>query len=207
MTLISSISGIRGTIGGTPGANLTPLDALRFSMAYGTWLLKQHQSVTVVIGRDARLSGPMIQQIVQQTLIGLGINIIDLGLSTTPTVEMEVVRQNAQGGVILTASHNPKEWNALKLLNSDGEFLNASAGNQINALAQQLNSISFAAVDALGTLIEEPKALDHHIDAILNLSLVDSATVAKRSFKVVVDGVNSSGGIAVPALLERMGVE
>jgi phosphomannomutase len=207
MTLISSISGIRGTIGGTPGANLTPLDALRFSMAYGTWLLKQHQSVTVVIGRDARLSGPMIQQIVQQTLIGLGINIIDLGLSTTPTVEMEVVRQNAQGGVILTASHNPKEWNALKLLNSDGEFLDASAGNQINALAQQLNSISFADVDALGTLIKEPKALDHHIDAILNLSLVDSATVAKRSFKVVVDGVNSSGGIAVPALLERMGVE
>ena len=207
MTLISSVSGIRGTLGGKAGDNLTPIDVVRFASAYGSWLLQNHKKSIVVVGRDARLSGPMVQNLVQQTLISLGIDVIDVGLSTTPTVELEVVRHKAQGGIILTASHNPKEWNALKLLNEKGEFLSAGEGEQINLMSKNLSSIDFAAVDALGSICSEPNAIQYHIEAILNLPLVDLESIQKRGFKVVVDGVNSSGGIAVPQLLQALGAE
>lgn len=207
MTLISSVSGIRGTLGGKAGDNLTPIDVVRFGSAYGSWLLQNHEKATVVVGRDARPSGPMMQTLVQQTLISLGIDVIDVGLSTTPTVELEVVRHKAQGGIILTASHNPKEWNALKLLNEKGEFLNAQEGEKINQMSQNLSAIDFAVVDDLGLICEEPDAIQHHIDAIRNLPLVDLKAIQTKRFKVVVDGVNSSGGIAVPQLLEVLGVE
>ncbi|MDG1685683.1 MAG: phosphoglucosamine mutase [Flavobacteriaceae bacterium] len=207
MTLISSVSGIRGTLGGKAGDNLTPIDVVRFGSAYGSWLLQNHEKATVVVGRDARPSGPMMQTLVQQTLISLGIDVIDVGLSTTPTVELEVVRHKAQGGIILTASHNPKEWNALKLLNEKGEFLNAQEGEKINQMSQNLSAIDFAVVDDLGSICEEPDAIQHHIDAIRNLPLVDLKAIQTKKFKVVVDGVNSSGGIAVPQLLEVLGVE
>ncbi|MGB0260742.1 MAG: phosphoglucosamine mutase [Flavobacteriaceae bacterium] len=207
MTLINSISGIRGTIGGVAGANLTPLDAVRFASAYGAWLLSQYTKARVVVGRDARISGPMIQSLVQETLVGLGIDVIDVGLSTTPTVEMEVVRQYAQGGIILTASHNPKAWNALKLLDASGEFLDAKAGKTITEISQQLDQIAFAEVDALGNIHKETQALQHHIDAVLALPLVQTDNIRSQSFKVVVDAVNSSGGVAVPLLLEALGAE
>jgi phosphomannomutase len=207
MTLISSVSGIRGTLGGKTGDNLTPIDVVRFASAYGSWLLQNHEKAMVVVGRDARPSGPMIQSLVQQTLISLGIDVIDVGLSTTPTVELEVVRHEAQGGVILTASHNPKEWNALKLLNEKGEFLNAQEGEKINQMSQNLSAIDFAAIDDLGSICSETDAIQHHIDAIRNLPLVDLKAIQTKEFKVVVDGVNSSGGIAVPKLLEALGAE
>ena len=207
MTLISSVSGIRGTLGGKTGDNLTPIDVVRFSSAYGSWLLQNHEKAMVVVGRDARPSGPMIQTLVQQTLISLGIDVIDVGLSTTPTVELEVVRHEAQGGIILTASHNPKEWNALKLLNEKGEFLNAQEGEKINQMSQNLSAIDFAAIDDLGSICSETDAIQHHIDAIRNLPLVDLKAIQTKEFKVVVDGVNSSGGIAVPKLLEALGAE
>ena len=207
MTLISSVSGIRGTIGGKTGDNLTPIDVVRFASAYGSWLLKNHEKAMVVVGRDARPSGPMVQTLVQQTLISLGIDVIDVGLSTTPTVELEVVRHKAQGGIILTASHNPKEWNALKLLNEKGEFLNAQEGEKINQMSQNLSAIDFAAIDDLGSICSETDAIQHHIDAIRNLPLVDLKAIQTKEFKVVVDGVNSSGGIAVPKLLEALGAE
>ena len=206
MTLISSISGIRGTIGGNPGDNLTPVDVVRFTSAYGSWLLKKHSRGTVVVGRDARPSGTMIQAIVQQTLVSLGIDVIDVGLSTTPTVEMEVVRHHAQGGIILTASHNPKEWNALKLLDEKGEFLDAENGELINQFSQNLSSISFASVDELGVICTETHAIQHHIDAILNLDLVHVELVKNRGLVAVVDGVNSSGGVVIPKLLDALGV-
>lgn len=206
MTLISSISGIRGTIGGNPGDNLTPVDVVRFTSAYGAWLLKKHSKGTVVVGRDARPSGTMIQELVQQTLVSLGINVIDVGLSTTPTVEMEVVRHHAQGGIILTASHNPKEWNALKLLDENGEFLNATNGELINQLSLNLSSVSFASVDQLGTICTETDAIQHHIDAVLNLALVNVELVKNRGLVAVVDGVNSSGGVVIPKLLDALGV-
>ena len=207
MTLIASVSGIRGTIGGKVKDNLTPVDVVAFAAAYGTWLVSTTKtSCKVVVGRDARISGPMVQQLVQQTLIGLGINVIDVGLSTTPTVEMEVVRQNAQGGIILTASHNPKQWNALKLLNSKGEFISSDDGK---ALMQHLEeqSYDFASVDDLGTVSTVDDALEAHIDAILALDLVDVDAIQTAQFSVVVDGVNSSGGIAVPMLLDKLGVK
>ena len=207
MTLISSVSGIRGTLGGKTGENLTPIDVVRFASAYGSWLLQNHEKAMVVVGRDARPSGPMIQTLVQQTLISLGIDVIDVGLSTTPTVELEVVRHEAQGGIILTASHNPKEWNALKLLNEKGEFLNAQEGEKINQMSQNLSAIDFAAIDDLGSICSETDAIQHHIDAIRNLPLVDLKAIQTKEFKVVVDGVNSSGGIAVPKLLEALGAE
>jgi phosphomannomutase len=207
MTLINSISGIRGTIGGVAGTNLTPIDAVRFASAYGAWLLSQHSDPSVVVGRDARISGPMLQNLVQETLVGLGIDIVDVGLSTTPTVEMEVVRQKAQGGIILTASHNPKAWNALKLLNASGEFLDADAGNTITQMSQQLDQIKFADVEALGVISKENNALQFHVDAVLSLPLVQTENIRSNSFKVVVDAVNSSGGIAVPKLLEALGAE
>ena len=208
MTLIKSISGIRGTIGGKVGDNLTPVDAVKFASAYGTFL-KQNSSkekLTVVIGRDARISGPMIHNLVQNTLVGLGINVIDLGLSTTPTVEIAVPLENADGGIILTASHNPKQWNALKLLNAKGEFLNGDDGAKILEIAEA-EAFDFSDVDSLGEVTDNDAYMDIHIDEVLNLPLVDADAVAKRKFKVVVDGVNSSGGIIIPKLLEQMGVE
>lgn len=208
MTLIKSISGIRGTIGGNVGENLTPIDAVKFASAYGTFLKNslQKDKLTVVIGRDARISGPMIHQLVMQTLVGLGINIIDLGLSTTPTVEVAVPLEKADGGIILTASHNPKQWNALKLLNNKGEFLSGAEGALILEIAES-DSFDFADVDSLGTITEITDYMDRHIDEILNLKLVDVEAVKSKNFKVVVDGVNSSGGIVIPALLKKMGVE
>ena len=208
MTLIKSISGIRGTIGGKVGDNLTPVDAVKFASAYGTWL-KNYSSknqLSVVIGRDARISGPMIHNLVVNTLVGLGINVIDLGLSTTPTVEVAVPLEKADGGIILTASHNPKQWNALKLLNEKGEFLNGAEGEKILEIAEA-EAFDFSDVDSLGTITENDAYMDIHIDEVLNLPLVDVAAVKAAQFKVVVDGVNSSGGIIIPKLLELMGVE
>jgi phosphomannomutase len=213
MTLIKSISGIRGTIGGVVGDNLTPVDAVKFASAYGTWIKQQAQpsnpttgKVTVVIGRDARISGPMIHNLVMNTLLGLGIDVIDLGLSTTPTVEIAVPLEKAQGGIILTASHNPKQWNALKLLNHKGEFLSGADGAQILAIAEA-EAFDFSEVDELGTVTVNDAYMDIHIDEVLQLPLVDAEAVAQRKFKVVVDAVNSSGGIIIPNLLEQMGVE
>lgn len=208
MTLIKSISGIRGTIGGKTGDNLTPLDAVKFAAAYGTWLksYSKKDKLTVVIGRDARLSGEMIQNLVVSTLVGLGIDVVDLGLSTTPTVEIAVPLEKADGGIILTASHNPKQWNALKLLNEKGEFLDAGQGAKILALAEK-EDFDFAEVDDLGEVTKNDSYMDIHVDEVLELSLVDAEVIKKAGFKVVVDGVNSSGGIAIPKLLEELGVE
>lgn len=208
MTLIKSISGIRGTIGGKPGDNLTPIDAVKFAAAYGTWLKKYSNSenLKVVVGRDARLSGEMIQNLVVSTLVGLGIDVVDLGLSTTPTVEIAVPLENAHGGIILTASHNPKQWNALKLLNEKGEFLDAEEGSIILQLAAK-EDFTFSEVDDLGKITKNDAYIDIHIDEVLNLPLIDAATIKKANFKVVVDGVNSTGGIAIPQLLDSLGVE
>jgi phosphomannomutase len=207
MTLIKSISGFRGTIGGQAGDNLTPIDAVLFAAAYGTWLKNQSadQTIRVVIGRDARISGPMVSNLVANTLIGLGIHVIDLGLSTTPTVEIAVPLEKAQGGIILTASHNPKQWNALKLLNHRGEFLSAQAGAEVLALSEA-GIFDFASVDELGTHTHDDSYLSKHIDSILALPLVNRSAIAAANFKVVVDAVNSSGGIFVPALLDALGV-
>ncbi|MGB5941346.1 MAG: phosphoglucosamine mutase [Leeuwenhoekiella sp.] len=207
MTLIKSISGIRGTIGGKPQENLTPIDVVKFASAYGTWIKQQRdkENYKVVVGRDARISGAMVQQLVMNTLIGLGIDIIDLDLSTTPTVEMAVTLEHADGGIILTASHNPKQWNALKLLNAKGEFLDAAAGKQILELAEAAD-FTFAEVDDLGEIQSNDAYIDIHIDEILDLDLVDEDAIKAANFKIVVDAVNSTGGIAVPMLLERLGV-
>jgi phosphomannomutase len=208
MTLIKSISGIRGTIGGKVGDNLTPVDAVKFASAYGTFL-KQNSTkdkLKVVIGRDARISGPMIHNLVMNTLLGLGIDVIDLGLSTTPTVEIAVPLENADGGIILTASHNPKQWNALKLLNAKGEFLSGDDGAKILEIADA-EAFDFSDVDTLGEITINDSYMDIHIDEVLKLPLVDAEAVAKRKYKVVVDAVNSSGGIIIPNLLEQMGVE
>jgi len=208
MTLIKSISGIRGTIGGNVGDNLTPIDAVKFASAYGFWVKSQVEKdeYRVVVGRDARISGEMMQQLVMNTLVGLGIHVIDLGLSTTPTVEMAVPMEHADGGIILTASHNPKQWNALKLLNEKGEFLNGEEGAKILEIAES-NSIEFANVDDLGEITVNDAYIDLHIDEILDSKWVDVEAVKAANFKVVVDAVNSTGGIAIPRLLEAMGVE
>ncbi len=208
MTLIKSISGIRGTIGGEPGENLTPIDAVKFAAAYGVWLkgYSEKDQLKVVIGRDARLSGAMIQNLVVSTLVGLGIDVIDLDLSTTPTVEIAVPMEKADGGIILTASHNPKQWNALKLLNEKGEFLNAAEGALILEIAEK-DDFTFAEVDDLGSITRNDSYIDIHIDEVLKLSLVDADTIRNAKFKVVVDGVNSTGGIAIPKLLKELGVE
>ena len=208
MTLIKSISGIRGTIGGKVGDNLTPIDAVKFASAYGTWLKEYSgkEKITVVVGRDARISGPMIHNLVVNTLIGLGINVIDLGLSTTPTVEVAVPLEKADGGIILTASHNPKQWNALKLLNEKGEFLNGEEGLKILEIAEA-EAFDFSDVDDFGEIMINDAYMDIHIDEVLNLPLVDVDAVKAAKFKVVVDGVNSSGGIIIPRLLKLMGVE
>ncbi|QSS97121.1 phosphoglucosamine mutase [Psychroflexus sp. ALD_RP9] len=208
MTLIKSISGIRGTIGGSQNDNLTPIDTVNFAAAYGTWLKNQRSKsqYKVVIGRDARISGEMIQGLVMQTLVGMGISIVDLGLSTTPTVEMAVKLEQADGGIILTASHNPKQWNALKLLNKNGEFLNADEGKEIIESVKSGN-FNFAEVDDLGQIYRNSAYIDLHIEEVLQLELVDQDAVKKANFKVVVDAVNSTGGISIPPLLRQLGVE
>ena len=207
MTLIKSISGIRGTIGGKVGEGLSPVDTVRFTAAYGTWIQNrcQKQSPTVVVGRDARISGDMIRQLVVSTLQALGIDVYDLGLSTTPTVEIAVQMQNADGGIILTASHNPKQWNALKLLNEKGEFINADDGAAVLAIAEA-DDYNFAEVDDLGKYYSDDTYIQKHIDSVLKLKWVNTDAIKAANFKVVVDAVNSTGGIAVPALLESLGV-
>ncbi|PZU88736.1 MAG: phosphoglucosamine mutase [Chryseobacterium sp.] len=208
MSLIKSISGIRGTIGGKVNDNLTPLDVVKFASAFGTWLQnnKNKKDLTLVIGRDARISGQMVSSLVTATLQGLGINVVDLGLSTTPTVEIMVPELKADGGIILTASHNPKQWNALKLLNDKGEFISGENGAEVLALAEN-EDFNYAEVDDLGKYETRDDAFDIHIKQILDLKMVDAEAVKSKNFKVVLDAVNSTGGIAIPLLLEKLGVE
>ena len=204
MSLIKSISGIRGTIGVKPGDNLSPLDVVKFTAAFGTMLLSSGNN-KVVIGRDGRISGPLVSNLVCNTLIALGIDVVDLGLSTTPTVEVAVVMEGAAGGIIITASHNPKEWNALKLLNAAGEFISGAEGESLLELAEK-GDFSFATVDKLGTYTQNDSYLEKHIDAILAIDLVNVESVKSKGFKVIVDAVNSTGATFVPALLRAMGV-
>tara|TARA_R110000850_G_scaffold144337_3_gene266464 strand:- start:13640 stop:15034 length:1395 start_codon:yes stop_codon:yes gene_type:complete len=208
MTLIKSISGIRGTIGGAPGDNLTPLDAVKFASAYALWIKENSGKMApkVVIGRDARISGSMIQSLVQNTLIGMGCHIVDLGLSTTPTVELAVPNEQADGGIILTASHNPKQWNALKLLNNKGEFLDGVEGQKILDSADK-EDFHYAEVDDLGTVQIIEDYIDQHIQMVLDMEVTQIDAIKAAGFKVVVDGVNSTGGIAIPALCKALGVE
>jgi len=207
MTLIKSISGIRGTIGGQVGDALTPLDIVRFTASYAAFIRKEHSSSnTIIIGRDARISGEMVSNIVSGTLMGCGFDVLDVGLSTTPTIEVAVQLHKSAGGIILTASHNPKQWNALKLLNANGEFLSAADGENILALAEN-DDFTFTEVDDLGHYTFDDSFNDKHIEAVLKLDLVDIDLVKSAKFKVVVDAVNSTGGFMVPNLLEKMGVE
>lgn len=208
MTLIKSISGIRGTIGGKVNEGLTPVDAVKFASAYGTWLKRNNtaKQLTVVIGRDARISGQMISDLVIATLSGLGINVVNLGLSTTPTVEVAVPMEQAHGGIILTASHNPKQWNALKLLNEKGEFISGEEGEALLAIAEQ-EDFDFAEVDDLGKITHDDSYLKKHVDAVMALPLVNKSLVEAADFHVVVDAVNSTGGVFVPAMLEALGVK
>lgn len=208
MSLIKSISGIRGTIGGKVDDNLTPVDVVKFTAAFGTWLQKTQnkKDLTLVIGRDARISGAMVNSLVTATLQGLGINVVDLGLSTTPTVEVMVPELNAAGGIILTASHNPKQWNALKLLNEKGEFISGKDGAEMLEIAEK-EDFNFAEVDDLGKYETRTDAFDIHIQKILDLPMVDAEAVKSKKFKVVLDAVNSTGGISLPPLLEKLGCE
>lgn len=207
MTLIKSISGIRGIIGGKSGDALTPIDVVKFAAAYGTWLRRTNpQNLKVVIGRDARLSGEMVSRLVAGTLQGVGLHVIDLGLSTTPTVEIAVTVEEAAGGIILTASHNPIQWNALKLLNHDGEFISEEEGTEILRIADEEDFL-FPDVKKLGSYRTDDTYLQKHIDHVLALSLVDVEAIRAANFKIVVDAVNSTGGIVVPMLLEALGVE
>jgi phosphomannomutase len=206
MTLIKSISGIRGTIGGKPNEGLSPVDIVRFTSAYGTWLKSQWSGkLKVVIGRDARISGEMVSNIVVGTLQGLGIDVIDLGFSTTPTVEIAVPIEKAAGGIILTASHNPKQWNALKLLNNEGEFISGEDGAILLKIAEE-NAFDYAEVDDLGSYSKDDSYLEKHIQSILDLGLVDVDAIKSKNYKVAIDCVNSTGGIFVPALLKALGV-
>ncbi len=206
MTLIKSISGIRGTIGGKPGDSLTPIDVVKFSAAFGTWLKRNNPtSSKIVLGRDARLSGDMVSKLVCGTLQSLGLDVLDLGLSTTPTVEMAVPAEQAIGGIILTASHNPAQWNALKLLNSTGEFISGKDGEEMLAIAEA-EDFDFVDVKKLGSYTEDNTWIKKHIDLILALPLVNVEAIKNRNFKVIVDAVNSTGGIAVPMMLEALGV-
>lgn len=208
MTLIKSISGIRGTIGGKVGDNLTPVDAVKFASSYATWLKRNSdkKNLRVVVGRDARISGQIIQDLVVASLQSVGIDVLDVALSTTPTVEMAVVLEKADGGIILTASHNPKQWNALKLLNEKGEFLNGAEGQKILDIADA-EDFDYVDVDDLGNIKTDDTYIQKHIDEILKLSLVDIEAIKKANFKVVVDGVNSTGGISIPQTLRAIGVE
>ncbi len=206
VSLIKSISGIRGTIGGNPGENLTPLDIVRFAAAYGSWLAEKTSNRTIVIGRDGRISGPMVQNLVVNTLLGLGFNIVDIGLSTTPTVEIAVPMEKAAGGIIITASHNPREWNALKLLNHLGEFISSADGAVVLQKAEK-EDFHFVQVDKLGTYTFNDTYLQKHIDLILNYPLVEVEKIKKKGYKVVVDVVNSTGALFIPPLLKALGVE
>ncbi len=205
MTLIKSISGLRGTIGGHTGKNLTPIDVVKFSAGYGAWILENHDAAKIVIGRDARPSGKSFAQLVANTLVNLGIDVVDLGLSTTPTVEMAVTAEKGQGGIILTASHNPASWNALKLLNDKGEFISEADGKRVLELAE--TDVAFAPVHKFGLYYSNDSYIQYHIDQILKHELVDVEAIKAANFKVVVDAVNSSGGISVIPLLEQIGVE
>jgi phosphomannomutase len=202
---MKSISGIRGTIGGIPGDNLTPLDVVRFTAAFGTWIIAR-KGKKVVIGRDARISGEMVSALVSNTLLALGLDVIDLGLSTTPTVEIAVPLEKAGGGIIITASHNPAEWNALKLLNEKGEFISAGDGAQVLSLAEE-ESFRFAAVNHLGKYVYKPGYLEKHIALVVKSKWVDVKAIRRAKFKIAVDAVNSTGGIAVPMLLKQLGVQ
>ena len=208
MTLIKSISGIRGTIGGIQGDGLTPLDVVKFTAAYAVWLKNQsdNKNCKVVVGRDARISGEMVSGLVVSTLVSMGVDVINTGLSTTPTVEMDVPYHNASGGIILTASHNPKQWNALKLLNSKGEFISAADGEELLRIAES-DELVFADVNNLGKVTEDHNSINRHIQKILELPYVDVNAIKEKNFKVAIDCVNSTGGIAVPALLKALGVE
>ena len=207
MALITSISGIRGTIGGNVGEALTPLDVVKFTAAFGTQLRRKNpDNKKIVIGRDARLSGDMVSKLVVGTLQGIGFDVIDLGLSTTPTVEIAVPAEKAAGGIILTASHNPIQWNALKLLNAEGEFISAQTGNEMLEIAQA-QDFDFVDVRKLGSYVLDESYFEKHIEAILALALVDVKAIAAKNFKIVVDAINSSGGIVVPMLLEALGVK
>jgi phosphomannomutase len=206
VALIKSISGIRGTIGGRPGEGLSPLDVVKFTAAYGTWLTQQSDNKKVVIGRDGRISGEMVKQLVVATLTGLGLDVVDLDLSTTPTVEIAVKMENAAGGIILTASHNPKEWNALKLLNSEGEFISGEEGALLLDIAEREDFV-FADVTKLGTYRKDDSYLQKHIDLVVNYPLVDVPAIKARNFKVVLDAVNSTGATYIPALLKALGVD
>jgi len=206
VALIKSISGIRGTIGGKTGENLTPLDVVKFSAAFGSWVLEKNSGNKIVIGRDGRISGAMVQQLVVNTLTGLGIDVVDIGLSTTPTVEMAVVWEKAAGGIIITASHNPKEWNALKLLNEHGEFISGADGALVLEKAEK-EDFNFAGVDKLGTYAVNDTYIQKHIDTIVNYPLVDVESIRQKQYKVVVDVVNSTGALAIPPLLTALGIE
>ena len=206
LSLIKSISGIRGTIGGFAGANLTPIDIMKFTLAFGEWVKRNEGNRKIVIGRDARVSGEMVNNIVVGSLLSIGIDVVDLGLSTTPTVEIAVHEEKAGGGIIITASHNPKQWNALKLLNSHGEFISAKAGEELLRIAED-KTVEFEDVNAIGTYSTDNSYIDKHIEKILKLKMVDVDAIKKRNFKVVIDCVNSTGGIAVPKLLKALGVE
>ena len=206
MALIKSISGIRGTIGGKPGQNLTPLDIVKFTAAFAASLNQNSNKKLIVIGRDGRMSGRMVSSLCANTLIACGFDVIDLGISTTPTVEIAVKAEQAAGGIILTASHNPKEWNALKLLNSDGEFINAETGQAVLSIAES-ETFTFASVDKTGTYKEDHSYLQKHIEAVAMYDLVDVEAIKKAKFKIVVDAINSSGAIYVPALLKTLGVK
>ncbi len=208
MPLIKSISGIRGTIGGKPGNSLSPIDIVKFSSAYATWIKDQNKknNYNVVVGRDARISGTFVMQLVINTLISCGINIINVDLSTTPTVEFAVMQNNADGGIIITASHNPAEWNALKLLNNKGEFLSAEDGSKLLDFVDTEN-YNFSTVDKLGNVTTDATALEKHIEAIVQYPLVDLALIKKKKFKIVIDAINSTGAIAVPALLKALGLK
>jgi phosphomannomutase len=209
VALIKSISGIRGTIGGKPGEGLSPVDVVKFTAAYGTWIINNNKGakrIKIVVGRDARISGPMVTQLVLGTLTGLGIDVVHIGLSTTPTVEIAVPEEKAHGGIIITASHNPKQWNALKLLNEKGEFISERDGEYVLRFAEE-ESYHFAEVNKLGKVTENNNYIQIHIDKILALPLVDVAAIRAKKFKVVIDCVNSSGGIVLPLLLNQLGVE
>jgi len=206
VALIKSISGIRGTIGGNPGNNLTPPDIIKFTAAFGIIIAGDKKKIKIVIGRDGRISGPMVRDLVASTLTAMGIDVIDLGLSTTPTVEIAVKEENADGGIIITASHNAKEWNALKLLNSDGEFISAELGAKILEKAAKENFV-FSTVDHLGEVTGNYSYLEKHVDAVINYPLVNKNAIASQQYKVVVDAINSTGSLFVPALLKKLGVE
>lgn len=208
MTLIKSISGIRGTIGGRTGDTLNPLDIVKFTTAYATFIRRHttNGSGKIVVGRDARMSGQMVDSIVSGTLVGMGFDVLNIGLATTPTTELAVTMSGADGGIIITASHNPRQWNALKLLNSHGEFLTKADGNEVLDIAER-EDFEYADVDSLGKIINDSSFDDRHIESVLNLQLIDAEAIRNAKFKVCVDSINSVGGVILPKLLDRLGVE